>query len=64
MKIILLVFFALLSLVLFPEDGPMEGHHSHKMHMQGHSNTPVGLVAAAMHHHGFMLAIKQSTNES
>tara|TARA_B100001173_G_scaffold103029_1_gene89183 strand:- start:2813 stop:3871 length:1059 start_codon:yes stop_codon:yes gene_type:complete len=60
MKKILISFFTLLSLVLFPEDGPMDGHHSHKMQMQGHSNTPVGLVGAAMHHHGFMFAIKQS----
>ncbi len=60
MKKILLVLFTLLSPVLFSEADSMDGHHSHKMQMQDHSNAPVGLVGATMHHRGFMFGIKHS----
>ena len=60
MKKFLLVLFTLASPVLFPEPDSMEGHRSHKMQMGDHSNSPVGLVGATMHHRGFMFAIKHS----
>ena len=60
MKKFLLVLFALVSSVLFPEPDSMDGHRSHKMQMGDHSNSPVGLVGATTHHRGFMFAIKHS----
>ena len=60
MKKFLFALFILASQALFSEARFMDGHHSHKMQMLGHSSSPIGLKGVTMHHHGFMFAIKHS----